>query len=381
MQLILTHQGSKYMAKRKPNNRDPQMQLIESEEQDREKSLPGYDILTYPADFTLEVLVGKWQKQEIKIPELERRYVWSKVKASKLVESFLMGLPVPPIFFYLSRDTNELLVVDGHQRLKSLALFFSGKFTDDPNDVFSLTGLDERSPYFDVTYSSLKSNNVKAFNKLNNSVMRSFVVKQIDPDDDTSIFQIFERLNTGGVVLQQQEIRNCIYEGPFNSKLDALNKYSPWRLVFGSQEPERRMRDTELILRFLALYYKKPYYTPMKKFLNDFMKLHKRATEDKLLEFENLFTSTVNAVIAALGEKPFHITTGMNAAVFDSVCVAFAHNLSLFTKPTKKFLRQIGVRYRRLIKNSKYQDVVSIHTTDVEIVLDRIKKASQVLFG
>jgi hypothetical protein len=75
------------------------IELIPSEEFDSE-------ILSYPADFTLEVLVGKWKKQEINIPPLQRRFIWSQVRASKLIESFLMGLPVPPVFFYQERGTN-----------------------------------------------------------------------------------------------------------------------------------------------------------------------------------------------------------------------------------------------------------------------------------
>src|ERR1035438_5222405 len=80
---------------------------IPSEQQDSEVSLRGYEILSYPADFTLEVLVGKWKKQEINIPPLQRRFIWSQVRASKLIESFLMGLPVPPVFFYQERGTRS----------------------------------------------------------------------------------------------------------------------------------------------------------------------------------------------------------------------------------------------------------------------------------
>src|ERR1022692_3557978 len=106
---------------------------IPSEEQDSEVSLQGYEILSYPADFTLEVLVDKWTKQEINIPPLQRRFIWSQARASKLIESFLMGLPVPPVFFYQERGTNKLLVVDGQQRLRSIVYFFGGQFGEPSN--------------------------------------------------------------------------------------------------------------------------------------------------------------------------------------------------------------------------------------------------------
>lgn len=189
--------------------------------------------------------------------------------------------------------------------------------------------MDERSPYLNATYRSLKASNEAAFNKLNNSVLRSFVVKQIDPQDDTSIFQIFERLNTGGVILQGQEIRNCKYDGPFNDSPNELNAYAPWRKIFGYAPEDKRKRDVELILRFLALFYNRRHYEkPMKQFLNTFMKVNRRASPTKIYEYENLFKLTCDAVVAILGEKPFHIHTGLNAAVYDSTFTAVASNLA-----------------------------------------------------
>ncbi len=133
---------------------------IESELADHDAALRSYEVLTYPADFTLELLVGKWNKGEINIAQGQRKFVWNQAKASKLVESFLIGLPVPPIYFYQDKDDNNLLVVDGQQRLKSIVYFFSGLFGDpkdnDDSEVksgktkalppFDLTGLDEKSP-------------------------------------------------------------------------------------------------------------------------------------------------------------------------------------------------------------------------------------------
>jgi hypothetical protein len=359
------------------------IERIASEESDNEISLKGYDILTYPADFTLEGLVNKWKKDEIKIPSLQRRYIWNQTRASKLIESFLMGLPVPPVFFYLERGTNQLLVVDGHQRLRSIAYFFSGRFGEakkgkTPLD-FYLVGLNDKSPYLGETYTSLKADNASAFNRLNNSVMRSFVVKQLEPNDDTSIFQIFERLNTGGVVLQGQEIRNCIYEGPFNTSLKKLNKYPAWRSIFGSASEDKRKRDVELILRFLALHYMlKKYQKPMKQFLNNFMGINRRASAVKLTELESLFKRTADAVLDHLGPKPFHIRAGLNAAVYDSTFTVFAKNLSRIDKGGNLGLR---ARFNKLISNRSFDKYVSAATTDVEVVPKRIALAKRILFG
>ena len=369
-----------------PNEGDGLIEPIASEISDHDVSLHGYEILTYPADFTLEVLVGKWKKKEIQIPKIQRKFVWTQAQASKLIESFLMGLPVPPIFFYQSRSDNSLLVVDGQQRLRSIAFFFSGLFgesgTGKKAGSFNLTGLDPKSPYFETTYQQLKDTNQAAFNKLNNSVLRSFVMKQLDPSDDTSIFQIFERLNTGGVILQGQEIRNCIYEGTFNDMLNELNKGTAWRQIFGKKAEDKRMRDMELILRFFALFHNiKNYKKPMKKFLNDFMGSHRRTTLEKLTTFRTEFVKVSEAVVAHLGEHPFHIHRGLNAAVYDSTFTAFARHLDYVGTTTEARARKVHSRFQQLIHDDTYLSWVTSATTDEDIVPKRIDRAEQILFG
>lgn len=377
-ELIITPGRSRFEM---PKGKDA-IERIQSEESDNEVSLKGYEILTYPADFTLEGLVGKFKKNEIKIPSLQRKYIWNQTRASKLIESFLMGLPVPPVFFYLERGTNKLLVVDGHQRLRTIAYFFSGKFGEPTktkeSPQFSLIGLNEKSPYLGATYAAL-SKNTGAFNRLNNSVLRSFVVKQLEPNDDTSIFEIFERLNTGGVILQGQEIRNCIYTGPFNKLLNTLNKYQAWRSIFGSASEDKRKRDVELILRFFALHYTlDTYQKPMKGFLNDFMKKNRQPSAQELSEFENLFKKTCDAVLSHLGPKPFHIRAGLNAAVYDSTFTAFAQHLTRFDRRSSFGLK---VKFNALIKKKNYVKYVSAATTDADVVPKRIRLANRALFG
>jgi len=337
--------------------------------------------------------VQKWNKDEIQIPKLQRKFVWTQIRASKLIESFLMGLPVPPVFFYQDRGTNKLLVVDGHQRLRSIVYFFAGEFGEpgeldsaDEEIVFSLTGLSEKSPYFKATYAQLKDEHEAAFNKLNNSVLRSFVVKQINPKDDTSIFEIFERLNTGGVVLQGQEVRNCIYEGELNNLLLDLNKYASWRTIFGHVHEDKRMRDVELILRFFALFHDlASYEKPMKKFLNDFMRVNRRPSAKELQELKSLFSKTADAVLKYLGPKPFHVHGGLlNAAAYDSVFTAFAKNLSVVSKAhtSKTSVAQIAKRFKHLTqKDDAYLKLISSGTTDEDIVEKRIERAEKKLFG
>jgi hypothetical protein len=363
-------------------------EAIESEQDDHDAALPTYQILSYPADFTLEVLVKKWDQGEIKLAQGQRNFVWNQIKASKLIESFLIGLPVPPIYLYQDPEDNKLLVVDGQQRLKSIVYFFSGLFGEETEthkpEYFSLEGLDDKSPYRGVTFKKLRDNDEASYNKLVNSVLRSFQMKQILPEDDTSIYQVFERLNTGGMILQPQEIRNCIYDGRFNNLLKELNKQQAWRHVIGRPAPDTRMRDIELILRFLAAFYNVANYKrPMKKFLNDYMKANRRPSHDGRDEFERLFTRTTNAVLRVLGNRPFHLTRGLNAAVYDSVFVAFARHLDYVSRDdiSEGEIGQIQEKFKALKRDTQYKEWTVSHTTDQEVVPNRINKAEQILFG
>ena len=307
------------------------LEPIDSEINDEQVSLPAYEILTYPADYTLSVLVDKWNRGQLVIPKFQRRFVWTQAQASKLIESFLLGLPVPPIFLYSESGTADLLVVDGQQRLKTLASFYEGFFGDEirgQRAVFRLIGLDEHSPFLGKTYQDLvESENVTAL-RFDDSVLRAFVVKQLNPADNTSIYHIFERLNTGGTFLNPQEVRNCVRHGKLNDSLMEINLNSDWRRIYGKPQPDKRLRDVELILRFLALYYDSQSYSkPMKDFLNKFMDAHRDPDDRQLDEYRTLFSRTAAAVASSLGARPFHIRAGLNAAVFDSVFVAFARNL------------------------------------------------------
>lgn len=305
------------------------LEVIESENIDLESTPATYEVITYPADFTLEGLVSKYKKGSMTVPGFQRNYVWNIKQASRLIESFLLGLPVPAIFLFTDEINNEQLVIDGQQRLMSVVYFFDGYFGEADKvgrrKVFKLTGLNEKSPYNEKTYAELEDSDQAAFNKLNDSVLRAFVVKQLTPNGNTSVYHIFERLNTGGTQLVGQEIRNCVYHGEFNNLLCELNKYDNWRKIFGSIPTHRRQKDVELILRFFSFYENGDNYErPIKDFMSNFMRENQHMNIEKLKNLENLFKETCDKVIELLGEKPFHIWSGLNVAVFDSTFTTLA---------------------------------------------------------
>jgi hypothetical protein len=320
------------------------------------------------------VLHLKWKSSEILIPDFQRGFVWKQVQASKLIESFLVGLPVPAVFFYNERSSQKFFVIDGQQRLRSIFYFFEGYFgqeIDETRRVFRLTGLSPESPFMGKTFDELREEDQR---RLRNAVLRAFIVQQLAPADDTSMYHIFERLNTGGTLLTNQEIRNCVYHGTFNTFINEANTYPAWRRILGKDTPDTRRKDMELLVRFFAMRDISAYQKPMKDFLSRFMRKNRDASPTAIKASREVFEQTCDAVVTSLGERPFHVRAGLNAAVFDGVMTAFSKHLGAIPG-------DIATRYKRLIADSDFQKRTHDTTTDVDTVRERLRQAERTLFG
>lgn len=345
---------------------DINFENIDSEQKDLEVDASSYKINTYGADMTLEILAKKIRDKEIIIPTFQRKYVWSPKKASKLIESFLLGLPVPQIFLYRDDETQDLLVVDGQQRLKSILYFFDGSFDD--GTEFRLKGVKEQ--WEGKRFEQLNSVDQR---KLNNYILRASIFEQLDPLDKSSVYEIFERLNTGGVSLNPQEIRNCVIMGNISEFLEKLNEYSNWRLLLGKDQADKRMKDVEMILRFLSLLKNRGgYKEPMKDFISLYMKSKKNLNDGDKAELTDIFTSTIDFIYREIGENAFRIKGGINNAVFDSISVAVAT------------IGPINItdglsKYKKLIADENYLLHVKISTTGRKTIEARIDLAIKYL--
>lgn len=362
---------------------DLDLEAIQSEAEDYASSPANYVVTTYPADFTLEILANKLKTGEIVIPEFQRQFVWNQVQASKLIESFLVGLPVPAIFLYVEYESQKKLLVDGQQRLKSITYFLDGYFGEElggKRSIFLLKGLNNKSKFFDKTFDDLDESDKTRFR---DSVLRAFVIQQLSPKDDTSIYHVFERLNTGGTFLNNQEVRNCVYFGTFNDTVKKeLNVLNSWRQIVGKPEPDKRMVDNELILRFLSLSSNfEIYEKPMKDYISTFLKRHREPSDEFLAATKKLFSETCISIIEILGTKPFHVKRGLNAAVLDCVMSAFAKNLITLEKSTKQEKERLKKKYKDLVKKLEKKELIKSATTDVDTINQRFKLADKMLFG
>lgn len=351
---------------------EPPDRVTDESEADETVVIDRYDITSFGADYDVEGLVKRLNRGDVFIPEFQRDYVWTSKEASKFIESLLLGLPVPGVFMAREAGSNKLLVIDGQQRLKSLQFFYNGVFNPRPGDrtqrVFKLAKV---QPKFEGrTYDTLDEQDRV---KLNDAIIHATIVKQESPEgDDTSIYYIFERLNYGGRKLTPQEIRVAIYHGPLVECLAELNTYSAWREVYGPESG--RLKDQELILRFLAFYVSaEKYERPMAEFVNRFASKYRRAKTETLETWKTIFRSTIDVFISALGRRAFRPGSSMNAAVFDSMMVGMARRVELGPVSDVSAVR---AAYEQLLDDATYSEAVSRSTADEKFVKTRLSMST-----
>jgi len=345
--------------------------VVEPEDSYESEEIPfAYDITSYGADYPVDGYVKRIKSKAIYIPDFQRGYVWSHKQASAFIESLLIGLPIPSIFLAKEQESSKLLVIDGQQRLKTLQYFYEGYFPEgNEQRKFELKGV---SPDFEgKTYESL-SEDEKI--KLDDCIIPAIIVKQEQPsNDNSSIYLIFQRLNTGGTKLEPQEIRSCISYGSFNDLLTKLNETPSWRDIFGKKH--KRMKDIELILRFFALYHNwEAYSKPMKNFLNTFMNENRSLDGVKLEKLETLFNQTISLFHQALSSKAFKPKQRINSAVFDSMMVGLASRIDRSVDITAE---EVEVIYKKLLNDDNYRKVTvdTARTTDEPEVNTRLSMA------
>lgn len=233
-------------------------------------------------------------------PFFQRRYVWDNIRKSRLIESIIMGIPIPTIYTYTRHDSDKIeeVVIDGQQRLKTIMLFVENEF--------SLDGLKLNAYLNGLRFDELP-NNVKV--RFLNYTLH--IVNITNVTNDKIILDMFKRFNTGGVALTPQELRNCYCSGQFNDAIRNLSGYEAFKELFKFEKD--RMQKEEYIVRFLALYEDLTSYTyDAQQLLDDYyckkLKLQETNPEELTSNINNLtriFKKTVNACILVFGKNSF----------------------------------------------------------------------------
>ncbi len=276
-------------------------QPFEDDEETPEIPLSKRKIYTDQGDPEVESLYGKYKRGKLVAqPDFQRYFVWDEIKCSRLIESALLDIPIPIIYLSEENDGREY-VIDGQQRLISFFSFIDGVFPLKSKD-FKLTGL--------KVFSELNNNLFKDLADQIQDKIRYYKIRTITfkkESDPNLKFEIFERLNTGAVALNDQELRNCIYRGPYNAKLKVLANNPDFKYLLGITQPDKRMNDVELVLRWAAFYLNSylNYKPPMKNFLNNNMLEYRLITTVKSGQLEDAFKNTVSIIRSLLDKRAF----------------------------------------------------------------------------
>ncbi len=335
-----------------------------------ETSKVEFKLTVTPTDFSLGEIVNLIDEKVIIIPSYQRKYVWNIRRASALIESFIIGLPVPQLFFYQNSE-GELEVIDGQQRITSVYYFFKGYFGGNgKRRPFKLSNLLQRKDLNGKTFEELDKSVER---RLRNSFLRGVIIRQLTPVDETpqSVYHIYERLNMGGEQLAPQEIRNAIFRGEILDAFKKLNNLPSWRKIYGKSDIDPKQRDIELILRLFALFENSDnYQPPMKDFLSSEMSLNKSFASRRAKKFVKSFKLISDKVSKAI-DRPFRPNGPLNAATMEAIMIALME-----TGEQSKIRPDV---YEELLSDEEFLQAISSNTTSRENLITRHEVAKEYL--
>lgn len=295
----------------------------QEDEDDLPKSVSFKDAVVMNADWTIETIDSQINKGNIDLqPGFQRRAAWDDTRKSRLIESIIVGMPVPNIVLAENKEhRGRFIVIDGKQRLLSINEFIKGGY--------GLRGLDMRSDLNDKTYASLPPGDKEY---LDNSTIRATVIKNWSDED--FLYATFYRLNSGSLPLSPQELRKALIGGKLLESIESyLIASQPFHAIFGAGL-DKRMRDSELVLRFIA--YDRAladYRGDFKKFLDDTTKYYELDWNARAQDVNNRLARLDEALItvsAVFGKDCFKKWLGnkyervINRAIFDCIARFFA---------------------------------------------------------
>ncbi len=322
-------------------------------------------LVTQPIDLSVSTLDEQWKHRILVLPDIQREYVWDHGKASRLIESLILNIPIPVLYFAETEDA-RYEIFDGHQRIKSIVDYIAG--------IFPLSGLAVLQEYRGMRFSQLPDREQR-FLKMR--TLRTILIS-IESHPNMK-FEIYERLNTGSISLNEQELRNSIYRGPFNALLHELAKFEPFRVLVGTKSPRKRMVDEEAVLRFFSMYANlAKYRTPLKKFLNEYMASVRNAPAEEISRLRNAFHIAVVRTQTLLGPSAFRILnargepaeTAVNRALLELQLLACSW-ITGNSNPNPRIVRQ---EITKLFKNEHFTDAIQRATGDRTRTLLRVRE-------
>ena len=331
-------------------------------------------------DPTIESLYMKFTRQKLILqPDYQRKYVMKPQVASRLIESILLDIPLPIVYFAEEED-GSWSVVDGQQRLTSIISFVQGKnlYDDKP---FKLTSLNVMTELNRKSFSDLSNEQQE---KILNTAIRSFVIKKESNDDIK--FEIFERLNTGSTPLNEDEIRNTVYRGKYMNLLKELEGNELFDKIVNKPNFKNRMLYKGMILRFFA-FYEKTYlnYKPsMKQFCNKHIKRFRNMDDEQISEYRQIFKDTISSIYSVFGENAFRrmmkeegtnnyiwAKTRINMALYDIQMYSFSrYDKEQLIRHADEIRDRM---YDLMINNPDFINAIEFKTSNTDMVNRRFR--------
>jgi Protein of unknown function DUF262 len=361
------------------------------DEQDLElpTNLQKYAIIVSSRDWTVETMVQQIQTGNIDLdPAFQRRNAWRDPRRSRLIESFILGFPVPQLVLAENlRRKGKFIVIDGKQRLLTIAGLYLPQYRDywtQPRFV----GLNVLEDLNRVTIEDFlkKSEYANQRRQLANSDIRTTVVTGFQ--DESVLYDIFYRINTGSVPLSSQELRQAILSGPFSKYLLELTATeNPIWTVLNIDEPDPRLRDVELMLRLLCWRrFARGYRGNMKAFLDDAMDYLNDNWKKEQGRIETLVAQIFRGVQATAkifgehaGRKALRVgyETSLNRALFEVQTYYFS-----FVEPRSRAMKNaksVRLAFRSLSKSKTFIASIESTTKSIDNTRTRFEKVRRLL--
>ncbi|EUK18810.1 DUF262 domain-containing protein [Commensalibacter papalotli (ex Servin-Garciduenas et al. 2014)] len=314
-------------------------------------------------------------------PEFQRLNAWNNKQQSELIESILMGVPIP-VFYFFEDSTGNQQIVDGKQRITALCSFLNNEFK---LSKLKILGTKNEVEHFNGKF--FGDLEAKWQSKIEDYQLIVFVIKPPTPENIK--YDIFDRVNRGGTQLNAQEMRHALYNGTATSLLEELAKNEDYKKLTGFDSREdKRMKGRMMILRFIALYstYQKciniQYSSDMNEYLANFMKFINEPKQQNLItEIKNIFSLTMKNCYSLFGEDAFRFSkTGVSErrkpismGLFEMVSYALACDIPTDTQKQKHIIDMIDQAKKYIEENNFF------HRIDSKKVVDlRCSKAKEI---
>ena len=346
---------------------------------DDSNETPPTDIVAYNELRSCADLFRMEQKGILDIqPDFQRDFVWNPADQSRFIDSLIKQLPIPSMCFSLDYKTQKWLVIDGLQRLSTIIRFLKGS-------DWKLSKLDDINPEIagkSCAFLKDESSNLHHYYQRVENLTLPITVLRCDYSKKTHmeyLFTIFHRLNSGGMKLSNQEIRNCIYGGSFNDLLKRLDQLPNWRRINKMKKGENyRLVKQELILRFFAFTSRLEKYTgSLSKFLNDYMQDLRNAPAKHLEERQLLFTRMTDVVANKVfgGEVPAKISI----TLLEAVLVGVGKNIDYLEREESN---RVARMLKKLNHDESFGDEKILEgTSKTKRVKDRLTAATRIFSG